>query len=261
MKTYLKLMDDILKNGVERHDRTGTGTYSVFGRQLKFDLRKGLPIVTTKKIHLKSVIHELLWMISGDTNVQYLNDNGVTIWNEWCDENGDLGKIYGHQWRNWNSTGLDQLKAIIHQIKTDPNSRRHIVMAWNPEELQSMALPPCHMMFQFYVADGELSLSMYQRSADVFLGLPFNILSYSLILSMIAQVCGLNVGELTISIGDAHIYLNHKDQCMEQLRRKPFKLPELKLNTEKTDIDHFTYEDFFIDGYTHHDALPGEVAV
>ena len=249
---------------MKKEDRTGTGTISVFGYQMRFDLQKGFPLLTTKKLHTKSIFHELLWFLKGDTNVKYLQENGVRIWNEWADENGDLGPIYGYQWRSWHSNDgrvIDQISEVIDQIKTNPNSRRLIVSAWNVGDLDKMALPPCHTLFQFYVADGKLSCQLYQRSADVFLGLPFNIASYSLLTMMIAQVTGLKPGEFVHTLGDAHIYLNHIEQVKLQLTREPRKLPVLKLNPEITDIFDFTYDDIKVENYNPHPAIKGEVSV
>ncbi len=264
MKQYLDLLDHVLKNGIKKSDRTGTGTISVFGYQMRFDLREGFPVVTTKKLHLKSIIHELLWFIAGDTNVKYLNDNGVKIWNEWADENGDLGHIYGYQWRSWPAEGgrkIDQLLNVINSIKNSPDSRRHIVSAWNAGEIDNMALPPCHVMFQFYVADGRLSCQLYQRSADIFLGVPFNIASYALLTHMVAQVTGLKPGEFIHTLGDTHIYLNHIEQVRLQLSREPFKLPTMTLNPEVNDILKFRYEDFILSGYIAHPNIKGDISV
>ena len=259
MDNYLNLLKDILENGTDKSDRTGTGTKSLFGYQLRFDLSKGFPLVTTKKTHLKSIIHELLWFLKGDTNIKYLNDNGVSIWNEWADENGNLGPIYGKQWRNWN--GTDQIKEVISQIKNNPDSRRIIVSAWNVSEIPLMVLAPCHTLFQFYVADGKLSLQLYQRSADAFLGVPFNIASYALLLMMVAQVCDLKVGELIHSFGDVHIYNNHMEQVKLQLTRKPKTLPTIKLNKNVKNIFDFTYEDFTLENYTPQPTIKAPVAV
>ena len=264
MKQYLDLLQDIMDNGVVKSDRTGTGTKSVFGRQMRFDLSDGFPLVTTKKVHLKSIIYELLWFIAGDTNIKYLKDHGVSIWDEWADENGDLGPVYGHQWRSWPTPDggtIDQLSNVITQIKNNPDSRRLIVSAWNVAEVDRMALPPCHSLFQFYVADGKLSCQLYQRSADMFLGVPFNIASYSLLTMMIAQVCGLKPGEFVHTTGDTHIYLNHFDQVKEQLSRTPRALPVMKLNPEVKDIFDFKYEDFVLEGYDPHPAIKAPVAV
>lgn len=261
MKQYLDLLQDIMNNGVDKLDRTGVGTRSVFGRQMRFDLSKGFPLVTTKKVHLKSIIHELLWFIKGDTNIKYLQENGVRIWNEWADENGDLGPVYGAQWRNWNGEGIDQLAEVIERLKTKPNDRRMIVSAWNPSQIGQMKLPPCHMMFQFYVADGKLSCMLYQRSCDMFLGVPFNIASYALLTMMIAQVCGLKAGEFVHTLGDTHIYHNHFEQVREQLSRTPLPLPTMKINPSVKDINDFKYEDFELCGYESYGVLKGKVAV
>ena len=259
MKNYINLLQLILDAGTNKTDRTGTGTKSLFGHQMRFDLSKGFPLVTTKKIHLKSVVHELLWFLKGDTNTKYLTDNGVSIWNEWADENGELGPIYGKQWRNWN--GTDQIKEVISQIKNNPDSRRIIVSAWNVSEIPLMTLAPCHTLFQFYVADGKLSLQLYQRSADAFLGVPFNIASYALLLMMVAQVCDLKVGELIHSFGDVHIYNNHMEQVKLQLTRKPKTLPTIKLNKNVKNIFDFTYEDFTLENYTPQPTIKAPVAV
>jgi thymidylate synthase len=264
MIQYLDLMDHVLKNGIEKHDRTGTGTISVFGYQMRFNLAEGFPVLTTKKLHLKSIIHELLWFISGDTNIKYLTSNGVKIWNEWADKDGNLGPVYGYQWRSWpagDGRKIDQLSDVIKTIKTSPDSRRHIVCAWNPGEIDKMALPPCHVLFQFYVADGRLSCQLYQRSADIFLGVPFNIASYSLLTMMVAQVTGLKPGDFVHTLGDAHIYLNHLDQVKLQLTRKPFALPEMKLNPSVKDIFSFRYEDFSLENYQSHPGIKGEISV
>lgn len=236
MKQYLDMLRYVLENGVDKMDRTGVGTRSVFGQQMRFDLSKGFPLMTTKKMHLKSIIHELLWFIKGDTNVKYLQDNGVRIWNEWADENGDLGPIYGSQWRNWNGEGIDQLAQVVDKLKNNPNDRRMIVSAWNVSKIPEMHLPPCHMMFQFYVANGKLSCMLYQRSCDMFLGVPFNIASYALLTMMLAQVCDLEPGEFVHTLGDTHIYHNHFEQVKEQLRREPLPLPTMKLNPQVKDI-------------------------
>jgi len=264
MQAYLDLVRRILDEGVAKGDRTGTGTRSVFGHQMRFDLAEGFPVVTTKKVHLKSVVAELLWFIAGDTNTQYLRDNGVTIWDEWADEKGDLGPIYGYQWRSWPTPGgehIDQLKAVIEAITADPNSRRHIVSAWNVADLDAMALAPCHAFFQFYVADGRLSCQLYQRSADVFLGVPFNIASYALLTQMVAQVTGLEPGEFIWTGGDCHLYVNHLDQAREQLTREPLPLPTLRLDPSITDIDDFTLESITIEGYQSHAAIKAPIAV
>ncbi|MCX8676429.1 MULTISPECIES: thymidylate synthase [unclassified Apibacter] len=264
MQVYLELLQHILDKGTRKQDRTGTGTISTFGYQMRFDLQKGFPLVTTKKLHLRSIIYELLWFLKGDTNIKYLNDHKVRIWNEWADENGDLGPVYGHQWRSWgapNGKHIDQISEIIDQIKNNPDSRRIIVSAWNVADIPQMALAPCHALFQFYVADGKLSLQLYQRSADVFLGVPFNIASYCLLLHMVAQVCNLKVGEFIHTFGDVHIYNNHIDQVNLQLTREPRPLPTLKLNPDRKDIFSFQYEDFSIDGYDPHPHIKAEVAV
>ena len=264
MQQYLDLMRHVRESGHEKTDRTGTGTVSVFGHQMRFDLSHGFPLVTTKKIHTKSVIHELLWFLKGDTNIGYLNDNGVSIWNEWADENGDLGPVYGHQWRSWptpDGRTIDQITNLVEQIRTRPDSRRLIVSAWNVADVDSMALPPCHCLFQFYVADGKLSCQLYQRSADIFLGVPFNIASYALLTMMIAQVTGLEPGEFIHTFGDAHLYLNHLEQADAQLEREPYPLPTMTLNPDIDDLFAFTYEDFTLDGYRFHPHIPAQVAV
>jgi thymidylate synthase len=264
MKQYLDLLDHVLKNGTKKSDRTGTGTISVFGYQMRFGLEEGFPVLTTKKLHLKSIIYELLWFIAGDTNIKYLKDNGVSIWDEWADKNGDLGHIYGYQWRSWPAEGgrkIDQLLNVISSIKNTPDSRRHIVSAWNVGELDNMALPPCHVLFQFYVADGRLSCQLYQRSADIFIGVPFNIASYALLTHMVAQVTGLKPGDFVHTLGDAHIYLNHIDQVKLQLSRDPFPLPMLKVNPDVTNILDFRYEDFELVGYQSHPHIKGAIAV
>lgn len=261
MRQYLDLLQDILDNGVDKADRTGVGTRSVFGRQMRFDLAKGFPLLTTKKVHLKSIIYELLWFIKGDTNVKYLQDNGVRIWNEWADENGDLGPVYGSQWRNWNGEGIDQLAEVIEKLKHNPNDRRMIVSAWNVSKIPQMKLPPCHMLFQFYVANNKLSCMLYQRSCDMFLGVPFNIASYALLTMMIAQVCHLELGEFVHTLGDAHIYHNHFEQVREQLTRQPLPLPQMKLNPAVTDINDFKYEDFELQNYQSYGKLTAPVAV
>lgn len=264
MQQYLKLVEEILDNGVQKSDRTGTGTVSIFGYQMRFDLSEGFPLVTTKKLHLKSIIHELLWFLKGDTNIKYLNDNGVRIWNEWADEHGDLGPVYGKQWRSWvgaDGKVHDQIADVIHQIKTNPDSRRIIVNAWNVGELADMALSPCHALFQFYVAEGKLSCQLYQRSADVFLGVPFNIASYALLTMMIAQVCGLQPGTFVHTFGDVHLYNNHIEQAKLQLTRTPFPLPVMKLNPDVKDIFGFKYEDFILENYQAHPHIKAEVAV
>ena len=264
MRQYLDLLDHVLNTGIEKKDRTGTGTISVFGYQMRFDLEEGFPLLTTKKLHLKSIIHELLWFISGDTNTKYLNDNGVRIWNEWADKDGNLGPIYGYQWRSWPSgegRKIDQLENVISSIKKSPDSRRHIVSAWNVGELEKMALPPCHIMFQFYVAEGKLSCQLYQRSADIFIGVPFNIASYSLLTHMVAQATGLKPGDFVHTLGDAHIYLNHIDQVKLQLSRKPFKLPKMVINSGVTDILNFRYDDFTLEDYVSHPHIKGDISV
>ena len=263
MKQYLDIARLVLEKGVQKGDRTGTGTISHFGHQMRFDLSEGFPLVTTKKLHLKSIIHELLWFLKGDTNIKYLKENGVRIWNEWADEHGDLGKIYGHQWRSWEGDGvvIDQIQEVVDTLKTNPDSRRIIVSSWNVAQLDQMALPPCHCFMQFYVANGKLSLQLYQRSADLFLGVPFNIASYSLLLLMMAQVTGLEAGEFIHTFGDVHIYNNHIDQIKEQLTRAPYKLPTMVLNKEVTNIFDFKYEDFTLVGYEAHPHIKGQVAV
>ncbi|MDE5947640.1 MAG: thymidylate synthase [Prevotella sp.] len=264
MKQYLDLLTRIMTEGTQKGDRTGTGTVSVFGHQARYNLEDGFPLLTTKKLHLKSIIHELLWFLSGDTNVKYLQDNGVRIWNEWADENGELGPVYGHQWRSWpdyKGGTIDQIAAVVDQLKTNPNSRRMIVSAWNVAEVDSMALPPCHTMFQFYVADGRLSLQLYQRSADTFLGVPFNIASYALLLQMIAQVTGLRAGDFIHTTGDTHLYLNHLDQARLQLTRTPRPLPRMVINPDVRDIFSFRYEDFRLEGYDPWPHIKAEVSV
>ena len=264
MRQYLDLLNHILENGVDKNDRTGTGTRSVFGHQMRFDLADGFPLVTTKKVHLKSIIYELLWFLNGDTNVKYLQDNGVRIWNEWADPDGNLGHIYGYQWRSWpdyNGGHIDQISQVISDIKNNPDSRRIIVSAWNVAYLPNMNLPPCHAFFQFYVADGRLSLQLYQRSADCFLGVPFNIASYALLLQMMAQVCGLQPGEFVHTTGDTHIYSNHFDQVRLQLTRQPRPLPRMILNPDVKDIFGFRYEDFRLEGYDPYPAIKGQVSV
>ena len=264
MNQYLTLLEHVKKNGQKKEDRTGTGTMSVFGYQMRFNLNEGFPLLTTKKVHLKSVIYELLWFLSGDTNIKFLKDNGVSIWDEWADENGNLGPVYGHQWRSWpTSEGreIDQISNLINQIKKTPDSRRLIVSAWNVGEINKMKLPPCHCFFQFYVADGRLSCQLYQRSADIFLGVPFNIASYALLTQMIAHVCGLEYGEFIHTLGDAHIYTNHIDQVNEQLRRKSKKLPQLKINPSVKNIFDFKYEDFSLEGYDPYPLIKAPVAV
>jgi len=264
VKQYLDLCRTILEKGVRKSDRTGTGTISIFGYQMRFDLEQGFPLLTTKKLHLKSIIYELLWFLKGDTNIRFLTDHKVTIWNEWADENGDLGPVYGRQWRSWpayDGTTIDQISTVIDQIKNNPDSRRLIVSAWNVAELDRMALAPCHCLFQFYVADGKLSCQLYQRSADVFLGVPFNIASYALLTMMMAQVCGLKPGEFVHTFGDAHIYLNHVEQVKLQLTREPRPLPTMTLNPQVKSIFDFKYEDFQLTGYDPHPHIKGDVAV
>ncbi|ENZ81160.1 MULTISPECIES: thymidylate synthase [Caulobacter] len=262
-RQYLALLADILENGVQRGDRTGTGTLGVFGRQIRFDLAKGFPVLTTKKLHLRSIIIELLWFLKGDTNIAYLKDNGVRIWDEWADENGDLGPVYGKQWRSWAAPDgrvIDQISHLVENLKTNPNSRRHIVTAWNPADVDDMALPPCHCLFQFFVADGKLSCQLYQRSADVFLGVPFNIASYALLTLMVAKVVGLKPGEFVHTFGDAHLYLNHLDQAREQLTREPYPFPTMTI-ADKRDLFGFEYEDFALEGYQAHPHIKAEVSV
>lgn len=264
MKQYLNLIQDILDNGAVKNDRTGTGTKSIFGHQMRFNLEEGFPLITTKKLHLKSIIHELLWFLKGDTNVHYLQENGVRIWNEWADEDGDLGHIYGYQWRSWpdyNGGHIDQIKEVIRQIKETPDSRRMIVSAWNVADLDKMNLPPCHLLFQFYVADGRLSLQLYQRSADTFLGVPFNIASYALLLMMVAQVTGLKAGDFVHTTGDTHLYLNHLDQARLQLTREPRPLPRMVINPEVKDIFDFKYEDFKLEDYDPWPHIAAKVSV
>lgn len=275
MKQYLDLLQRILDEGVQKGDRTGTGTISVFGHQMRFNLSEGFPLVTTKKVHLKSIIYELLWMINGDTNIRYLNNNKVSIWDEWANEDGDLGPVYGAQWRNWNNDGIDQIRDVVESIKNNPNSRRHIVTAWNPSVLPDekekdfskniaagkASLPPCHAFFQFYVANGRLSCQLYQRSADVFLGVPFNIASYSLLTMMMAQVCGLEAGDFVHTFCDVHIYNNHIEQVKLQLSRQPRQLPTMRLNREVKDIFAFKYEDFTLENYNPYDSIKAEVSV
>lgn len=274
MKQYHDLIKHVLENGTEKHDRTGTGTKSVFGYQMRFDLTEGFPMVTTKKLHLKSIIYELLWFLNGDTNIQYLQENGVRIWNEWADENGNLGPVYGHQWRNWNSEEIDQISEVIETLKTNPDSRRMLVSAWNPSVMPNTsvsfsenvsngkaALPPCHAFFQFYVADGKLSCQLYQRSADIFLGVPFNIASYALLTMMMAQVCGYEAGDFVHTFGDAHIYSNHMDQVELQLSRDPRPLPTMKINPKVKDIFGFKFDDFTLENYNPHPHIKGAVAI
>ncbi len=264
MQQYLDLMQKILDEGVDRGDRTGTGTRSVFGHQMRFDLEAGFPVVTTKKLHLRSIIHELLWFLAGDTNIRYLKENGVRIWDDWADENGDLGPVYGYQWRSWpapDGRSIDQIANLLTMIRTSPESRRLIVSAWNPALVDEMALPPCHALFQFYVADGRLSCQLYQRSADVFLGVPFNIASYALLTMMVAQVTGLRPGDFVHTLGDAHLYSNHFDQAREQLTRAPGPLPEMKINPDVSDLFAFRYEDFELTGYDPHPHIAAPIAV
>ncbi len=264
MKQYLDLLYKITQEGTLKHDRTGVGTKSIFGYQMRFDLSKGFPLLTTKKVHLKSIIYELLWFIKGDTNIKYLHDHKVTIWDEWADENGDLGPVYGHQWRSWagaDGKSIDQLSEVIKSLKNNPDSRRHIVSAWNVSEVSKMALPPCHALFQFYVADGKLSCQLYQRSADVFLGVPFNIASYALLTMMIAQECGYQLGDFVHTLGDAHIYTNHFEQVQTQLEREPRELPVMKLNPDVKSVFDFDYEDFTLEGYDPHPLIKAPIAV
>lgn len=264
MKQYLNLLRHILENGSDKKDRTGTGTRSVFGHQMRFDLQEGFPLVTTKKLHVRSIIHELLWFLKGDTNIKYLNDNNVRIWDEWADQNGNLGPVYGHQWRSWstpNGEHIDQITNVINMIKKNPDSRRLIVSAWNPAEVDQMALPPCHCLFQFYVADGKLSCQLYQRSCDTFLGVPFNIASYSLLTMMIARVCDLKLGDFVWTGGDVHLYKNHFEQAKLQLTREPRPLPKMEINPEIKDIFGFRYEDFKLVGYNPHPHIKADVAV
>ena len=264
MRQYLDLLQTVRARGVPKADRTGTGTVSIFGYQLRCDLADGFPLLTTKKLHLRSIIHELLWFLSGDTNTRYLTDNGVSIWNEWADESGDLGPVYGAQWRSWATAAggsVDQIAGVVDGIRRDPNSRRHVVSAWNVGEIDRMALPPCHLLFQFHVAEGRLSCQLYQRSADVFLGVPFNIASYSLLTMMVARVTGLEPGEFVHTLGDAHLYLNHLEQADIQLGREPFPLPRMELNPGVGSIFDFTYDDFRLTGYEHHPAIRAPIAV
>jgi thymidylate synthase len=264
MRQYLDLMDRVLSEGVEKHDRTGTGTLSVFGHQMRFALADAFPLVTTKKMHVKSIVHELLWFLAGDTNVKYLNDHGVSIWDEWADERGDLGPVYGRQWRSWparDGGAIDQIANVVDMIRRNPDSRRLIVTAWNPADIEQMALPPCHCLFQFYVAEGRLSCQLYQRSADIFLGVPFNIASYALLTLMMAQVTRLAPGEFIHTFGDAHLYLNHLEQAQLQLSRAPRTLPRMRLNAGVTDLFAFRYEDFALEGYEPHPHIKAEVAV
>jgi len=264
MKVYLDLMRHVLEHGNKKEDRTGTGTLSVFGHQMRFDLAEGFPLLTTKKVHLKSIIHELLWFLQGSTNIKYLKDNGVSIWDEWADENGNLGPVYGYQWRNWpkpDGTHIDQISQVVEMIRKNPDSRRLIVSAWNVADVDRMKLPPCHAFFQFYVADGKLSCQLYQRSADIFLGVPFNIASYALLTMMVAQVCGLKLGDFVHTLGDAHLYLNHLDQTREQLSRETRQLPAMRINPDVKDIFGFKFEDFTLEHYDPHPAIKAPVAV
>ena len=264
MKQYLNLLQHVLDNGTDKSDRTGTGTRSVFGYQMRFNLADGFPVLTTKKLHLKSIIHELLWFLAGDTNIRYLKENGVRIWDEWADENGDLGRVYGAQWRSWrgaNGETVDQIANVVRQIRQTPDSRRLIVSAWNPAEVDDMALPPCHALFQFYVANGKLSCQLYQRSADIFLGVPFNIASYALLTMMMAQVCGLQVGEFVHTLGDAHLYNNHLEQAQLQLTREPRKLPTMRINPAVRDIFAFKFDDFELQDYDPHPHIKAQVSV
>ncbi|NSZ17202.1 thymidylate synthase [Agrobacterium vitis] len=264
MKQYLDLLQHVMENGSDRGDRTGTGTRSVFGYQMRFDLAQGFPALTTKKLHLRSIIHELLWFLKGDTNIAYLKENGVSIWDEWADENGDLGPVYGAQWRSWPKPGgghIDQIANLVESIKTNPNSRRHIVSAWNPAEVDEMALPPCHCLFQFYVADGKLSCQLYQRSADIFLGVPFNIASYALLTMMVAQVTGLKPGDFIHTLGDAHLYANHFEQARLQLSRQPKPLPVMRINPDVKDVFGFAFEDFSLENYSADPVIKAPIAV
>lgn len=264
MKQYLDLLTHVINNGTSKSDRTGTGTLSVFGHQSRYDLSQGFPLVTTKKMHLKSIIHELLWFLTGDTNIRYLQENGVRIWNEWADQNGELGPVYGYQWRSWptpDGQHIDQITQVVNSIKNNPDSRRHMISAWNVGQIDQMKLPPCHILVQFYVADGKLSCQLYQRSADIFLGVPFNIASYALLTLMMAQVCNLQPGDFIHTLGDAHIYLNHMDQVNLQLTRQPFPLPQMKINPEVKSIFDFKFEDFELTGYQSHPHIAGKVAV
>lgn len=264
MKQYLDLLDHVIKNGVSKSDRTGTGTISVFGYQSRYNLAEGFPVLTTKKLHLKSIIHELLWFLTGDTNIKYLQENGVRIWNEWADENGNLGPVYGYQWRSWptpDGRHIDQISQVVDSLKNNPDSRRHLISAWNVGQIDQMNLPPCHILVQFYVAEGKLSCQLYQRSADIFLGVPFNIASYALLTMMMAQVCNLQPGEFVHTLGDAHIYLNHMEQVKLQLSREPYPLPQMKINPEVKNIFDFKFEDFELVGYQSHPHIAGAVAV
>ena len=264
MRQYLDLLEHVMKNGVPKKDRTGTGTISVFGYQMRFDLEEGFPVMTTKKLHLRSIIHELLWFLRGDTNIQYLHDNNVTIWDEWADENGELGPVYGHQWRSWPTSdgrSIDQISQVIQTLRANPDSRRMIVSAWNVGDLHKMALPPCHLLFQFYVADGKLSCQLYQRSCDIFLGVPFNIASYALLTMMIARVTGLRAHEFIHTLGDAHIYLNHREQVELQLSRLPYPRPQMIINPLVTSIFDYTYQDFRLENYLAHPTIKGDISV
>jgi len=264
MKQYLNLLNHVMNSGAEKSDRTGTGTLSVFGHQSRYDLSEGFPMVTTKKLHLKSIVHELLWFLTGDTNIKYLQDNGVRIWNEWADENGELGPVYGYQWRSWptpDGRHIDQITQVVNSIRNNPDSRRHLISAWNVGQIDQMKLPPCHILVQFYVANGKLSCQLYQRSADIFLGVPFNIASYALLTLMMAQVCNLQPGDFIHTLGDAHIYLNHLDQVKLQLTREPYPLPLMKINPEVKSIFDFKYDDFELIGYQSHPHIAGKVAV
>ena len=264
MLQYLTLLEKVMSEGVTRDDRTGTGTKSIFGYQMRFDLSKGFPLLTTKKLHLRSIIHELLWFLSGDTNISYLKENGVSIWDDWADENGDLGPVYGYQWRSWQTPDgrhIDQIKNLVEQLKNNPDSRRHIITAWNPADVEDMALPPCHCLFQFYIADGKLSCQLYQRSADIFLGVPFNIASYALLTMMLAQVLELEQGDFVHTLGDAHLYLNHLEQAQTQISRLPGALPTMKINPEKKDIFDFVFEDFSLEDYEAQPHIRAPIAV
>lgn len=264
MRQYLDLLKHVIDNGVEKSDRTGTGTISVFGHQSRYNLAEGFPALTTKKLHLKSIIHELLWFLTGDTNIKYLQENGVRIWNEWADEYGNLGPVYGYQWRSWpapDGTHIDQISQVVNSLKNNPDSRRHLISAWNVGQIDQMKLPPCHILVQFYVANGKLSCQLYQRSADIFLGVPFNIASYALLTYMMAQVCDLQPGEFVHTLGDAHIYLNHMEQVKLQLTREPFPLPKMKINPAIKSIFDFKFEDFELEGYQAHPHIPGKVAI
>ena len=264
MIQYLMLLEKVMSEGVTRDDRTGTGTKSIFGYQMRFDLSKGFPLLTTKKLHLRSIIHELLWFLSGDTNISYLKENGVSIWDDWADENGDLGPVYGYQWRSWQTPDrrqIDQIKNLVEQLKNNPDSRRHIITAWNPADVDDMALPPCHCLFQFYIADGKLSCQLYQRSADIFLGVPFNIASYALLTMMLAQVLELEPGDFVHTLGDAHLYLNHLEQAQTQISRLPGALPTMKINPEKRDIFDFVFEDFSLEDYEAQPHIRAPIAV